>query len=137
MNDVMVTERLARIETNVAAMLGLMEQMARHSEALARLQERASQHGSDLEQLKDQAGVLADANQRTALDLHKWVNRGIGAYSASTVLVGVIAFLLLRMVSDYEGQIRTAGDMLVTLDRRVGWIEHEMRGRGEPPKKGP
>lgn len=134
-DNVKVYERLASIETVMNTVLQKTDHIARMSESLARMQEQTRQHDGQLEILFQKVGN-AEAIGRTAKeDVSKWVNRGLGAYAVGSIFISLVAFLLFRIVGDYDGKIRNYGDSLVTIDRRVTWIEWEQKGRIDGHKK--
>ncbi len=124
-----VAERLARIEAGLQTLLSQVSHIPRLSETLALMQERDSHHNKRIDMLFVKASDASAAIKIVDAKVDRWVNRGIGFYAAATVLVVVIGALLFRVIGNYEGIIKSSAEMIVTIDRRLAWVEFEQKGR--------
>jgi hypothetical protein len=73
-----------------------------------------------IEKQEQITGVIKEASE-------KWVNRGVGAWVVGTVLFTVIQALVIDRVKDYERTQSAQTEILVTIDRRLSWIEYEQK----------
>lgn len=73
-----------------------------------------------IENLETSTGVIKESS-------NKWINRGFGAWAVGTVLFAVIQALVIDRVKDYERTQHAQTDILVTVDRRLSWIEYEQK----------
>lgn len=128
-------ERLARIESALQVLLEQAAHIPRLSEGVALMHERDSVHNKRIDILFEEVSETAGTVKQVDAKVEKWINRGIGAYAVSTVLFGIVVTLLVRITDNYEGIIRNTNDMVVTLDRRVSWLEFESRGRSSADDK--
>lgn len=127
-----LTERLTRIETHMIALLEKADHIQRMSEALARIQEKTDGHRVSIDLLFDK---VRDADNKAAVadaEVRKWVNRGVGGYFVMT-LMGVV---VLYFASSFMRSVETNQELLVTVDRRLSWVEYKLNNvGGEPPER--
>lgn len=131
MPDSAVVERLARIEVGMQNMQHLLSPLATLGENIARMQERSERHSGDVAALSQKVDGAEGRIAAVDSEVKKWVNRGFGAYAVAGILLGVIASLIFRTVSDYESAIRSNREAIVTMDRRVTQTEFEMKARAK------
>lgn len=66
-------------------------------------------------------------NQAVKTDTQKWINRGIGAWVVGSGMFILIQALVLDRVKNYESTQTAQTETLVTVDRRLAWIEYELK----------
>jgi hypothetical protein len=66
----------------------------------------------------------------------RWVNRGLGAWFIGAILFMVIQALVIDRVKSYQDTQTAQAETLVTVDRRLAWVEYELKRwqRTDQPK---
>lgn len=135
-SDANVVERLARIEESLGFLVEQTSQMRAFAESITRLQERSVRHEESIDllfkRLSESSSTLTIVDHK----IEKWVNRGIGGYVVATLMVGAIIAMGHRIVSAYDERLNHAGVTLNAIDRRVTWIEYELKLRAGPNSGG-
>lgn len=119
-----ILQRLVSLEADTKHILANFEELKQVSERVIRLQEADSKQ-------KEQIDILFDRSREldiVSADLNKWVNRGVGAYLVGVVFGSLISFFIVRMIDQYDSQIKTHGELLITIDRRIAWVEFDQKG---------
>lgn len=127
-----LSERMARLESGVSQLLESSRQVAALVESIARMQERQERHGGEISALFKRVEDAAKHGHTTDAEVRKWVNRGIGAYTVA----GVCCALIVYFASNVIDQVKNNATMLITLDRRIAWVEYELRN-GKPAAEVP
>ena len=118
-----ILQRLVSLEADTKHILANFEELRQVSERVVRLQEADSKQ-------KEQIDLLFERSRdcyKTAADLNKWVNRGVGAYVVGVVFGSLISFFLIRMIDQYDASARMHSELITTIDRRMAWVEFELR----------
>lgn len=127
-----ILQRLVSLEADTKHILANFEELKQVSERVIRLQEADSKQ-------KEQIDILFDRSREldvVSADLNKWVNRGVGAYLVGVVFGSLISFFIVRMIDQYDSQIKTHGELLITIDRRIAWVEFDQKGhRGKEDRE--
>lgn len=127
-----ILQRLVSLEADTKHILANFEELKQVSERVIRLQEADSKQ-------KEQIDILFDRSREldvVSADLNKWVNRGVGAYLVGVVFGSLISFFIVRMIDQYDSQIKTHGELLITIDRRIAWVEFDQKAhRGKEDRE--
>jgi hypothetical protein len=115
-----VVEGVEKIEKQMDRVFDMQLQITRMQqeqidarESLKRAYERIEANENDSQNVKEQTS--------------KWINRGIGAWMVGSIMFVAIQALILDRVKGYESTQAAQTDTLVTVDRRLAWIEYELK----------
>lgn len=102
----------------------LQVQQTENSSSIKRAFERMEKsEESSIQKMKDVSGVK-ELTER-------WINRGIGAWSIGALLFILIQALILDRVKGYELVQQAQTETLVTIDRRLAWLEYDSKKQRE------
>lgn len=100
-------------------------------ESLVRLQEQHSNTREALDRAFKLIVEVREESEHTAAKVSSW---GVGG-AVAFLLGGVITAMVQWYAMKRDNEIDRMGDSLITVERRLAWIEHERYGRAgqEPP----
>lgn len=121
-------EAINRVSTKIDSVLVMQE-------SLTRLQE---QHSNTREALDRAFKLIVEVREESEHTAAKVSNWGVGS-AVAFILGGVIVGMVQWYAMKRDIEISRIGDSMVTIERRLAWIEHDKYGRGgqEPPKENP
>lgn len=101
-------------------------------ESLVRLQEQHSNTREALERAFNLIVEVREESEHTAARVSNWGVGGAVAFLLGGVILGMVQWYAMKR----DNEISRIGDSLVTVERRLAWIEHDKYGRAEqrPPE---
>lgn len=101
-------------------------------ESLVRLQEQHSNTREALERAFKLIVEVREESEHTAAKVSNWGVGGTVAFVLGGVIIAMIQWYAMKRDNDVERM----GESMVTIERRLAWIEHERYGRAgqEPPE---
>lgn len=115
-----VANDVTTIVEKLDVLFGLQREMVRmeqeqtdHRESIKRAFER-------IERSEGASTTLKESTER-------WINRGLGGWFVGAILVSVIQWLIVDRVQSYENTQTAHTQMMVTIDRRMSWMEYEIK----------
>ena len=119
-------EAINRVSTKIDSVLVMQE-------SLTRLQE---QHSNTREALDRAFKLIVEVREESGHTATKVSNWGVGS-AVAFVLGGVIVGMVQWYAMKRDTEISRIGGSMVTIERRLAWIEHDKYGRSgqEPPKE--
>ena len=131
--DTAMHERIARIETSLGAAAESLKAISTRMEiigdlalSLARTQERVD---FQAEELADVSERLSDTEAEIPLIRERfsnWIAVNKGIVAAALAAATVFSWFSLRMVSDYDSQLKSFREQYTTIDRRIAWVEYSL-----------
>lgn len=117
-------EAVDNVSSKIDSVLALQE-------SLVRLQE---QHSNTREALERAFKLIVEVREESGHTANKVSNWGVGG-AVAFLLGGVIVAMIQWYAMKRDNEVDRMGDSLVTLERRIGWLEHDRYGRAgqEPP----
>lgn len=117
-------EAINRVSTKIDSVLVMQE-------SLTRLQEQHSNTREALDRAFKLIVEVRDESERTAGRVSSWAAGGAVAFLLGGVILAMVQWYAMKR----DNEIDRMGDSLVTLERRLAWIEHDKYGRAgqEPP----
>lgn len=113
-NDVnTIVEKLDLLFTLQREMTRIEQEQCDHRDSLKRAFERI-----------ENGEKLISGNKENT---DKWVNRGLGGWVVGAILIGIIQWLVVDRVRSYESTQTAHTEMMVTFDRRMSWVEYELK----------
>lgn len=102
-------------------------------EAIVRLQEQHGNTREALERAFKMINQVRDGSEQSSSRVDKWLAGARVAFLAGGIIVGMVQWYAMKRDNDIERM----GDTLISVERRIAWIEHDKYGRGgqEPPKE--
>lgn len=101
-------------------------------ESLVRLQEQHSNTREALDRAFKLIVEVREESEHTANKVSNWGVGGAVAFLLGGVIIGMVQWYAMKR----DNEISRIGDSLVTVERRLAWIEHDKYGRAEqrPPE---
>lgn len=101
-------------------------------ESLVRLQEQHSNTREALERAFKLIVEVREESEHTASKVGSWGVGGTVAFVLGGVIIAMIQWYAMKRDNDVERM----GESMITIERRLAWIEHERYGRAgqEPPE---
>lgn len=135
--------QLAEVKSGLSALVHSIEALSKRmdgvgtmSQEIVRLQEQHFDNSSAIKRLFERAekrDETDDARMEAMLGVkamtERWVNRGLGAWFIGSILFVVIQALVIDRVKSYESTQGNHAETMVTIDRRLAWIEYELKGK--------
>ena len=117
-------EAINRVSTKIDSVLVMQE-------SLTRLQEQHSNTREALDRAFKLIGEVREESDHTASKVSNW---GVGS-AVAFILGGVIIGMVQWYAMKRDIEISRIGDSMMTIERRLAWIEHDKYGRAgqEPP----
>jgi len=133
--------QLAEVKSGLSALVHSIEELAKRMEAVSyltqdivRLQVQQTENSLSIKRAfermekhdevdSDRMQVLLNVKSQT----ERWINRSIGGWAVGVILFGAIQWLINGRVENYERNQTAHSETLVTIDRRLSWIEYEMK----------
>lgn len=101
-------------------------------ESLVRLQEQHSNTREALDRAFKMIVEVREESEHTANKVSSWGVGGAVAFLLGGVILGMVQWYAMKR----DTEISRIGDSMVTIERRLAWIEHDRYGRAEqrPPE---
>lgn len=117
-------EAINRVSTKIDSVLAMQE-------SLTRLQEQHSNTREALDRAFKLIAEVREESEHTAAKVSNWGVGGAVAFILGGVIVGMVQWYAMKR----DIEISRIGDSMVTIERRLAWIEHDKYGRAgqEPP----
>lgn len=117
-------EAINRVSTKIDSVLVMQE-------SLTRLQEQHSNTREALDRAFKLIVEVREESEHTAAKVSNWGVGGAVAFILGGVIVGMVQWYAMKR----DIEISRIGDSMVTIERRLAWIEHDKYGRAgqEPP----
>ena len=119
-------EAINRVSTKIDSVLVMQE-------SLTRLQEQHSNTREALDRAFKLIVEVREESEHTATKVSNWSVGGAVAFLLGGVIIAMVQWYAMKR----DNEIDRMGDSLITVERRLAWIEHERYGRAgqEPPKE--
>lgn len=102
-------------------------------EAIVRLQEQHGNTREALERAFKLIGQVREEVDQSSSRISQWGTGGLVAFFLGGVIVAMVQWYAMKRDNDIERM----GDTLISIERRIAWLEHDKYGRSgqEPPKE--
>lgn len=100
-------------------------------ESLTRLQEQHSNTREALDRAFKLIVEVREEAEHTTSRVNSWAVGGVVAFVLGGVIIGMVQWYAMKRDNDMD----RLGNSIITIERRIGWLEHERYGRAgqEPP----
>lgn len=121
-------EAINRVSTKIDSVLVMQE-------SLTRLQEQHSNTREALDRAFKLIVEVREEAEHTTSRVNSWGVGGVVAFVLGGVIIGMVQWYAMKRDNDMD----RLGDSLITIERRIGWLDHDKYGRSgqEPPKENP
>lgn len=124
-----VKTQVSNIASDVSTIVEKLDVLFGLQREMVRIEQEQSEHRDSLkrafERIEKGEGVCGELKEST----ERWINRGLGGWFVGAILVGIIQWLIVDRVKTYESTQTAHTQLLVTVDRRLSWIEYELKKR--------
>lgn len=119
-------EAINRVSTKIDSVLVMQE-------SLTRLQEQHSNTREALDRAFKLIVEVREEAEHTTSRVNSWAVGGVVAFVLGGVIIGMVQWYAMKRDNDMD----RLGDSIITIERRIGWLEHDKYGRSgqEPPKE--
>lgn len=119
-------DAINRVSTKIDSVLVMQE-------SLTRLQEQHSNTREALDRAFKLIVEVREESEHTASKVGSWAVGGAVAFLLGGVIIAMVQWYAMKR----DNEIDRIGDSLITIERRIGWLEHDKYGRGgqEPPER--
>lgn len=119
--------QVSNVAEDVGSIIRQMDRVWELQNQMARMQQEQADHKDSIKRSFERVEALEKVGADTKEKTEKWINRGIGAWFVGALLIAVIQALILDRVKYYEKSQSAQTDTLVTIDRRLAWLEYESK----------
>lgn len=128
--------QVANVASDVSTIVEKIDIIFSLQREMARIEQEQNDHRDSIKRAFDRIEKGEGANSTLKETTDRWINRGLGGWFVGALLVGVIQWLIVDRVKTYEVTQLGHSQMMVTVDRRLSWIEYELKSknRKEPPQ---
>lgn len=115
-----------------------MDVVGNMAQDIARLQVQQTENSASIKRAFERMEKTEESSIQKMRDVNsvkelteRWVNRGIGAWGIGALLFILIQALILDRVKGYEQLQQAQTETLVTIDRRLAWLEYDAKKHKE------
>lgn len=124
--------QVTNVAEDVGAIVRQMDRVWELQNQMARMQQEQADHKDSIRRSFERIEAAETSGAKVKETTERWVNRGVGAWAVGVLLFGVIQFLVVDRVRNYETTQRAMLDQLVTIDRRLAWLEYDSKKDRKP-----
>ena len=117
-----IASDVSTIVEKLDVLFGLQRDMVRMEQEQADDRDSIKRAFERIERGEGASTTLKESTER-------WINRGLGGWFVGAILVSVIQWLIVDRVKTYENTQTAHTQMMVTIDRRMSWMEYEIKKR--------
>lgn len=121
--------QVGNIASDVTTIVEKLDVLFGLQREMARIEQEQSDHRDSIKRAFERIEKGEDASNTLKESTDRWINRGLGGWFVGAILVGVIQWLIVDRVKTYESTQTAHTQMMVTIDRRLSWIEYELKRR--------
>lgn len=119
--------QISNMAADVTSVVKKLESIDAVQREVIRIQQEQTDHRESIKRAFDRIEVSERAGGTLKESTERWINRGVGAWFVGAILMCFIQALILDRVKSYENTQDAHTASLVTIDRRISWMEYEIK----------
>lgn len=126
-----VKTQLSNVANDVSTIVEKLDVLFGLQREMVRVEQEQADHRDSIKRAFESIERTEGAGNQLKESTERWINRCIGGWFVGAILVAIIQWLIVDRVKSYEATQTAHTQMMVTIDRRLSWIEYELKKKTE------